>query len=182
MPSWTDSFCGEQDRHERKIGALKRKVRRHILTLALPVVVGSLLERSVTTADIFLVGGLGADAIAAVGLSQLIIVFVMSLIAGLSVGTTVVIAQLIGADKKQTASHAASSALGIALLLSFVLSAFGLYFRNAGATLLGAESRLVALVDPYLFFIFLFLPFSVAVDLLVAIMHGQGDTQTPLSG
>ncbi|HZR47837.1 MAG TPA: MATE family efflux transporter [Candidatus Manganitrophaceae bacterium] len=161
---------------------MKRKVRRHILTLALPVVVGSLLERSVTTADIFLVGGLGADAIAAVGLSQLIIVFVMSLIAGLSVGTTVVIAQLIGADKKQAASQAASSALGIALLLSFVLSALGLYFRNAGATLLGAESRLVALVDPYLFFIFLFLPFSVAVDLLVAIMHGRGDTRTPLSG
>lgn len=152
------------------------------MTLALPVVAGSLLERSVTTADIFLVGGLGADSIAAVGLSQLIIVFVMSLIAGLSVGTTVVIAQLIGADKKQAASQAASSALGIALLLSFVLSAFGLYFRNAGATLLGAEPRLVALVDPYLFFIFLFLPFSVAVDLLVAIMHGRGDTRTPLSG
>jgi Na+-driven multidrug efflux pump len=98
---------------------MKKKIRRHILTLALPVVASSLLERSVTTADIFLVGGLGANAIAAVGLSQLMIVFVMSLIAGLSVGTTVVIAQLVGAKKRQAACHAAASSLGIGLLLSF---------------------------------------------------------------
>jgi putative MATE family efflux protein len=161
---------------------MKKKIRRHILTLALPVVASSLLERSVTTADIFLVGGLGANAIAAVGLSQLMIVFVMSLIAGLSVGTTVVIAQLIGAQKKEEACQTAVSAIGISLLLGLLLGVAGLYFRRAGAVLLGAEPQLVALLDPYLFFIFLFLPFSVAVDLLVAVMHGQGDTRTPLIG
>lgn len=161
---------------------MKKKIRRHILTLALPVVASSLLERSVTTADIFLVGGLGADAIAAVGLSQLMIVFVMSLIAGLSVGTTVVIAQLVGAKKRQAACQAAFSSVAIGFLLSFILGGAGLFFRKAEATLLGAEPHLAALVDPYLFFIFLFLPFSVAVDLLVAVMHGRGDTRTPLIG
>jgi putative MATE family efflux protein len=161
---------------------MKRKIRRHILTLALPVVASSLLERSVTTADIFLVGGLGANAIAAVGLSQLMIVFVMSLIAGLSVGTTVVIAQLVGAHKRQAACQAAASSLAVGLLLSLLFGGVGLYFRKAGAALLGAEAHLVALVDPYLFFIFLFLPFSVVVDFLIAIMHGRGDTRTPLIG
>ena len=77
---------------------MRRAVRKQILALALPVVASSLLERAVTTADIFLVGGLGASAIAAVGLSQLVIVLLMSVIAGLSVGTTVIVAQLTGAD------------------------------------------------------------------------------------
>ncbi|MDC4206903.1 MAG: MATE family efflux transporter [Candidatus Manganitrophus sp.] len=102
-------------------------MRRKILALALPVVASSLLERAVTTTDIFLVGGLGASAIAAVGLSQLIIVFMMSLIAGLSVGTTVVVAQLVGAQRGQQASEAAFSALWVGFALSFLIGGVGLF-------------------------------------------------------
>lgn len=159
---------------------MRREVRRKILALALPVVASSLLERAVTTTDIFLVGGLGASAIAAVGLSQLIIVFMMSLIAGLSVGTTVVVAQLVGAQRGQRASEAAFSALWVGFALSFLIGGVGLFFRREAAALLGAEPALIKLIDAYLFYIFLFLPFSVGVDLLSAIMHGRGDTRTPM--
>lgn len=159
---------------------MRGEVRRQILALALPVVISSLLERAVTTTDIFLVGGLGASAIAAVGLSQLIIFFLMSLIAGLSVGTTVVVAQLVGARSERRASEAAFSALLVGFVLSFLLGGLGLYFRREGAALLGAEPALSGLVEAYLFYIFLFLPFSVAVDLLSAIMHGRADTRTPM--
>lgn len=159
---------------------MRREVRRQILALALPVVASSLLERAVTTTDIFLVGGLGASAIAAVGLSQLMIVFLMSLIAGLSVGTTVVVAQLVGARSERRASEAAFSASGVGFILSFLIGGIGLFFRREAATLLGAEPVLIDLIDAYLFYIFLFLPFSVGVDLLSAIMHGRADTKTPM--
>ncbi|MDC4225226.1 MAG: MATE family efflux transporter [Candidatus Manganitrophus sp.] len=159
---------------------MRREVRRKILALALPVVASSLLERAVTTTDIFLVGGLGASAIAAVGLSQLIIVFLMSLIAGLSVGTTVVVAQLVGAQNQRRASEAAFSALWVGFALSFLIGGLGLFFRRYAAALLGAEPALIDLIDAYLFYIFLFLPFSVGVDLLSAIMHGRADTRTPM--
>lgn len=159
---------------------MRRGIRRQILTLALPVVASSLLERSVTTADIFLVGGLGPSAIAAVGLSQLMIVFFMSLVAGLSVGTTVVLAQLIGGERKSDAAEASWSALMVGLLLGFALGGAGLLLRRSGATLLGAEPALIELVDRYLFLIFLFLPVSVLVDFLSGIMHGWGDTKTPM--
>jgi|SRR5579884_340159 len=159
---------------------MRAEIRRQILALALPVVVSSLLERAVTTTDIFLVGGLGASAIAAVGLSQLIIVFLMSLIAGLSVGTTVVVAQMVGARSERRASEAAFSALWVGFGLSFLIGGLGLYFGRKGASLLGAEPALADLVEAYLFYIFLFLPFSVAVDLLAAIMYGRADTRTPM--
>ena len=161
---------------------MRRAVRRQILALALPVVISSLLERAVTTTDIFLVGGLGASAIAAVGLSQLIIVFLMSLIAGLAVGTTVVVAQLVGARSERRAAEAAFSALLVGFALSFLIGGIGLLLRREAAFLLGAEPALADLVEKYLFYIFLFLPFSVGVDLLSAIMHGQADTRTPMVG
>src|SRR5262245_53458085 len=73
------------------------QIRRTVLTLALPVTVSSLLQRTEGIADIFLVGGLGAVSIAAVGLGQLLAFIATTLVSGLSVGATVVIAQLCGA-------------------------------------------------------------------------------------
>jgi len=161
---------------------MRKKIRGRILSLALPVVASSLLERAVTTADIFLVGGLGPEPIAAVGLSQLMIFLFMSLIAGLSAGTTVVIAQLVGGRRESDAAEGALSALGVGLAIGALMGAAGFWFRREAAALLGAEGNLVELVDQYLFFIFLFFPVSVAVDLLSAIMHGRGDTRTPMVG
>jgi putative MATE family efflux protein len=160
---------------------MRKEVRRRIVNLALPVVVGSLLERAVTTTDIFLVGGLGASAIAAVGLSQLIIFFLMSLVGGWSAGATVVVAQQIGAGREREAVEGTFNILCVGLVLSLILAVVGFYFRMEGALLLGAEPSLAAEVDRYLFFIFLFLPFTVAVDLLSAIMYGRGDTRTPMA-
>jgi Na+-driven multidrug efflux pump len=42
-----------------------------MFSLAIPVVLSSFLQRSVGLVDIFLVGGLGASAIAAVGVAQI---------------------------------------------------------------------------------------------------------------
>jgi Na+-driven multidrug efflux pump len=48
------------------------QIRKSVLTLALPVTVSSLLQRTEGIAAVFLVGGLGATSIAAVGLGQLL--------------------------------------------------------------------------------------------------------------
>ena len=47
-------------------------IRKSVLTLALPVTVSSLLQRTEGIVAVFLVGGLGAIPIAAVGLGQLL--------------------------------------------------------------------------------------------------------------
>ena len=73
-------------------------IRRNVLNLSLPVLLSSLFQRLVSIVDIFLVGGLGAAAIAATGLGQLLIFVVMTVFWGLSTGTTVVIAHLWGAS------------------------------------------------------------------------------------
>ena len=66
-------------------------------TLSMPVLLSSLFQRLVSIVDIFMVGGLGAAAIAATGLGQLLIFVVMTVFWGLATGATVVIAHLWGA-------------------------------------------------------------------------------------
>ena len=48
------------------------QIRRSVVALALPVTVSSLLQRTEGIVAVFLVGGLGAIPIAAVGLGQLL--------------------------------------------------------------------------------------------------------------
>ena len=69
------------------------QIRKSVLTLALPVTVSSLLQRTEGIAAVFLVGGLGATSIAAVGLGQLLAFIATTLVSGLSVGANVVIAR-----------------------------------------------------------------------------------------
>jgi Na+-driven multidrug efflux pump len=68
------------------------QIRKSVLTLALPVTVSTLLQRTEGIAAVFLVGGLGATSIAAVGLGQLLAFIATTLVSGLSVGANVLIA------------------------------------------------------------------------------------------
>lgn len=63
-------------------------IRRNVLNLSLPVLLSSLFQRLVSIVDIFIVGGLGAAAIAATGLGQLLIFVVMTVFWGLATGAT----------------------------------------------------------------------------------------------
>ena len=82
-------------------------LRRNVLRLSMPVLLSSLLQRLVSIVDIFMVGGLGASAIAAAGLGQLLIFVVMTVFWGLATGTTVVTAHLWGGGQRQAAGRAA---------------------------------------------------------------------------
>jgi Na+-driven multidrug efflux pump len=61
----------------------RRQIRCTVLALALPIVGSDLLQRGVNVVDALLVGRLGAAELAAVGLSQLFLMFVMALVYGL---------------------------------------------------------------------------------------------------
>ena len=121
------------------------QIRRSVLTLALPVTVSSLLQRTEGIVAVFLVGGLGAIPIAAVGLGQLLAFIATTLVSGLSVGTNVIIAQLWGARRHQDAGQAAWHFLGLAIAVSLALMTCGVLLNQFAMQLLGAESDVIAL-------------------------------------
>jgi putative MATE family efflux protein len=155
-------------------------IRRRILTLALPIILSNILERMVQIVDIFLVGGLGATAIASVGLSQLLIMSALNLLAGLTMGATIMVAQLWGARRRREAAEIATQALRIGLLLALAASLLGAAGGSAGASALGATPEMLGLMHGYLLINFGLFTFTFAVDQLIATMQGAGDTRTPM--
>jgi len=161
------------------VGPLPR-IRKSVLTLALPVTVSSLLQRAEGIVAVFLVGGLGATSIAAVGLGQLLAFIAATLVSGLSVGANVLIAQLWGARRTRDGEDAATHLLIFGLVVSLVLMAAGIAFNRDAMVLLGADTDLIDQAEPYSDLIFLVIPFTVLLHTLTSILQGTGDTRTPM--
>src|SRR5512142_3376034 len=155
-------------------------IRKQVIALALPVVLSSLLQRSVGIVDIFLVGGLGASSIAAVGIAQIMVFVVMSASWGINIGVTVLVSQLWGEDRKSDAARAAYQAMLLAAGAAAVISFLGLTYGAGVGSLLGAQAVVRDILFVYARIIFAFILFTIAINVLAGIMHGTGDTKTPL--
>lgn len=155
-------------------------IRRDVFRLSFPVLLSSLFQRLVAIVDIFLTGGLGAAAIAATGLGQLLVFVVMTVFWGLSTGTTVVIAHLWGAGQYGAARRAAFSAFLACLALTAACSGAGVLWGGDLARLMGARSDVLAMAAEYIQLVFLYLFFTTGLNILSGIMHGTGNTRIPM--
>ena len=161
-------------------GAAQRETRRAVLALALPLVGSDLLQRGVNVVDALLVGRLGAAELAAVGLSQLLLTFVMALVFGLGVGATVMVAFHTGATDSRRRALAARTVLLIGVAATLVLGCSGILFSSPVARFMGADGRLLELTLEYLHVSWFLFAAYVYLHLISAIFQGVGDTRTPL--
>jgi Na+-driven multidrug efflux pump len=136
---------------------MQKNIRQQVFSLALPVVLSSLLQRSVGIVDIFLVGGLGASSIAAVGIAQIMVFVVMSLSWGINVGVTVQVSQLWGAGRKGDAAKASFQAMLLAVGAALLMMFLGLSFGGQVASLLGANNEVQSILLDYTSIIFTFI-------------------------
>ena len=167
---------------ERTAGAWAGEVelRRAVLRLALPIVGSDLLQRGVNVVDALLVGRLGAAELAAVGLAQLLLMFVMGLVYGLGIGTTVMVAFHTGAADERRRAWSVRTSLLIGLAASLIMGGAGILLTRSAAVFMGATDRFLALILDYLQVTWLLFGAYVFLHLSAAIFQGAGDTRTPL--
>lgn len=159
---------------------MQKEVRKQVFSLAIPAALSSLLQRTVSIFDIFLVGGLGASSIAAVGIGQLSIFVAMTIFLGISAGTTVLVAHLVGAEKTDEAGRAAYQSLIMVGAVAVIVSIFGIALSIKLPVIMGADAEVIRIADTYLRIIFYAFIFTALVNVLTGIMHGHGDTKTPM--
>lgn len=160
--------------------ATRQRIRRSVLSLALPVTVSTLLQRAEGIVAVFLVGGLGAESIAAVGLGQLLLLIATTLLSGLPVGANVLVAQLWGAKRLRDAGEAAVHLVCCSLIASVLLALIGLKVNQSVMVALGAQPDVIASAVLYSNIIFLVAPFTILLQVLSSILQGTGDTKTPM--
>ncbi len=157
-----------------------RDIRRALARLALPIVGANLLQRGVGIVDAALVGRLGAEPLAAVGLANLLIMFVLALVFGLGLGSTVLVAFHTGAGDAARRGRAVRATLLLGAVATALLVPAGLAGSRLAARLLGASGPVEDLAAEYLAVIWVGFGFRVYLHLGTAVFQGAGDTRTPL--
>lgn len=158
----------------------KESIQKTTFKLALPAITEMLLQTFMGVADTAMVGSLGGYAIAAVSLSDNPIMVMLAFFAAISVGTTALVARLIGAKEHKNAKHAITQSLYLSLFFSIIFTIGALLLSKNIVLWMGAEKDIVPYAINYIRIILLGLPALIITMIMSGALRGAGDTKTPM--
>ena len=159
---------------------LQGSMGKAILALAVPVVINSFLQTMYNLTDTYWLGQLGTNELAAINLVSPLQQIVVNFGSGLTVAGAVLIAQLIGASKKEEAASMASQIFVCALIFSIICAGVIAIFTPTVVNWLGADEPTAKVANVYLRIVILDMPFLYMVNIFAAIRQAQGDTVSPM--
>ncbi len=151
-----------------------------LLTLSWPLVAGNLLQTLYNLADVFWVGRVGADAVAAVSLMFPMSWMFVSTAMGITAATIALVSQHVGAGEDRQADHVVGQTILLTVAVSVALATFGFVFRHQLLTLIGARGAVFTEALAYIEVIFLSLPLTFLFFAFRAALQGAGDTKTAM--
>ena len=119
-------------------------IPRAVVVLAVPMMLEMSMQSVFAVVDIFFVGKLGPDSVAAVGITESILTLIFAIAMGLSMGTTAMVARRIGEGKADEAGVAAVQAFGLGTVIALVLGFVGWLSAPWLLALMGGEPSVVA--------------------------------------
>ena len=125
-------------------------VSRHLVALSGFVAISMVFQTMYFLADLYWVGSLGKESVAAVSLAGSLSFFVLALTQMLAVGALTLVSHAVGADKQARAVHAFNQAYVLSLItgVAFAVTAYAL--RGVYMSWLGADAEIARLGRGYL--------------------------------
>lgn len=118
-------------------------IRRAVMLLAIPMMLEMSMESVFAVVDIFFVARLGADAVAAVGLTEAVITPLYAIAIGLSTGATALVARRIGERRPEEASVVAGQVIWVGMVVAFGVGAAGILLGEDILRFMGAAPGVV---------------------------------------
>lgn len=150
-------------------------VRKAIVLLSIPMVLEMLMESLFAVVDVFFVAQLGTEAVAAVGITESVMMLIYSLAIGLSMAATALVARRIGEGNREAAASASVQVLWLGIGMSVLIGLFGWYYTEDVLLLMGADGQVLELGKGYARILFTGNATVMLLFLLNAIFRGAGD-------
>ncbi len=153
-----------------------------MLIFALPIMAMNMLQLLFNAADMVVVGRFsGSEALGAVGATGSLINLIVNLFMGLSVGTSVIIAQDYGAGKPMDISRSVHTSISISIIAGVIVMAAGLILCEPLLNIMGTPEDIIHLSVLYMKIYFLGLPASMVYNFSAAILRAIGDSRRPMN-
>jgi putative MATE family efflux protein len=159
---------------------LQGPIFRALVTLAVPIILGNILQTGYQLTDAFWVGRLGTAAVAAIALSFPVTFLVIAIGSGLSMAGATLSAQYMGAGRQDMVNHVAAQTMVAVAITSTVLSTIGYVLTPELLTLLGVAPDVYAGANAFMHVSFIGTIFVFIYMMFQALMRGIGQTRVPL--
>jgi putative MATE family efflux protein len=152
-----------------------------ILLFALPIMALNLLQLLFNAADMIVVGQFaGKQPLAAVGATGALINLLVNIFMGLSVGTSVVVAQNFGAQDYKGIHDSVHTSIAISIIGGFFVMVIGLLFYEPLLEYMGTPDDIIHLSTLYMKIYFLGMPANMVYNFGAAILRASGDSKRPM--
>ncbi|WP_370742667.1 MATE family efflux transporter [Ruminococcus callidus] len=156
-------------------------VFKNVILFSLPYLLSYFLQTLYGMADLFIIGQFeGVASTTAVSIGSQVMHMLTVMIVGLAMGTTVSIAQAIGANNRKLAAKNIGNTVALFMVVSVILMVILLILVHP---IVSAMSTPVEAVDgtvAYLTICFIGIPFITAYNIISSIFRGMGDSKSPM--
>lgn len=162
------------------IDMLTCRLNINLILFALPIALSSMLQQLFNAADTYVVGHFAdSDALAAVGTNGEIVALLVTLSAGLSIGSNVLIAKCIGEKRTDKISEIINTSMVAALIIGILFTICGLIIARPVLVLIKTPAEILTSAVQYLKIYFIGMPFLMIFDFGSAILRANGNSRYP---
>lgn len=153
---------------------------RHLVALAIPILVQNLFQQAYFLADTYVVGQFaGVDALGGIQAATALCDLVLQLGFGICAGCAVIVGQLFGAHDDERLARSVHVAAAIALVLGVIATIVGLAGIGPLLQVMGTPEELMGQALAYSRLYFATMVFWFAENMCAAILRAVGDARTP---
>lgn len=159
----------------------KGSVPKHLITFAIPIILGNLFQLTYNAVDSIVVGRYaGAGSLAAVGTANPVMNIVILGVTGICIGASVLMSQFFGAGDKEKLRKEVSTTLVFGGIFSLAMVVLGLVLSKVILWLMRTPEEILDIAAVYLRIIFLGMPFTYLYNAMASAMRSVGDSKTPI--
>lgn len=159
----------------------KGRETKVMLVFAIPLVIGNLFQQLYNVADTIVVGRfLGAGALAAVGSSYALMIFLTSIILGLAMGSGVAFSMYFGAKNTEALKRSIFTSFWFIAAVTLVINVLALLFIDQILHLTKIPADIWQETRDYLQIIFYGIGFISLYNFFAAVLRSMGNSMIPL--
>ena len=159
----------------------KGNVAKNLIMFSMPMLVGNILQQLYNTIDGIILGHYnGVQGQAAISASFPVFFLLVALIFGITMGSTILIAQYYGAKEMKKVKETIDTAYIFLFFSVLVITIVGIIFSEPLLRLLSVPENVLPEAKTYLNIMFGGVIFLFGYNSISAILRGLGDSKTPL--
>lgn len=157
---------------------LQGNIRRELISLALPLLVGNVLQQLYNTVDSLIIGHyLGTEAFSAVGVAGTIMNLFIFVLTGFCTGISILLAQIYGSGDKRSFRREVFISTSLGALITILLSLIFLLLMRPVLQLIHSPAELIPGIEAYLKVIIGGMLCSYLYNLTSGMLRAIGDTR-----